>query len=53
MGLVVSTGNTGLASSEPGTGSVQVFSMFSMDLRVELSTKAYACMNVLYRFRPR
>lgn len=53
IGRVTSGGNTGLRSIEFGIGSFQVLSKLSICLRVMLSTKVYASMKVLYKFRPR
>lgn len=44
--LVISTGKTGLLSNDPGTGSFHVFNISSNFLRVWLSTRVYAFMNV-------
>ena len=53
IGRVVSTGNTGLVSNVPGTGSFQVFSISSSFLRTCRPTRQYASINVLYSSRPR
>lgn len=46
IGLIVSRGNTGLVSMEPGTGSFQVLSISSSFLRTGSLTAVYASMNV-------
>ena len=53
IGRVVSAGNTGFGSSDPGTGSFHVFSISSNFLRVWLLTRLYASRKICLKFRPR